>query len=94
MEQNHLPSNSNSNSNNPFLKNAERTLFTFNTHQITEFCFHYISQQRRRQDAPNWEFSKSDGLLVDQCFQKYMQAFKITQRVVEQNLSEMARGLA
>lgn len=68
--------------------NAHRTLFTFNTHNISEFCFNYVSQHQRRQKKSNWEFTSKEALLVDQCFEKYMHAFQLTQSLVVSQIGQ------
>ena len=64
---------------NPLLQNIDRTIFTFNMHNLTEMCFNhvYTKQHLRAQvNLPDTPLKQGE---IDKCIQKYMHAFRIVQ---------------
>ena len=72
---------------NPLLENLDRTVFTFNMHNLTEMCFNHVVQDKtlRKSRTHSWlQLHKDDGTLpkkmdmqVELCIKKYMETMKI-----------------
>ncbi len=62
------------------LKNLERSIYTFNLHNINEICFNKVLQLKNisEQSINNIkEFKELDYIAFDNCIDKYLEAFKL-----------------
>ena len=62
------------------LKNLERSIYTFNLHNINEICFNKVIQLKdinRQNNKTIKEFKELDFIEFDNCIDKYLEAFKI-----------------
>lgn len=50
---------------NPFLKNIDRTLFTFNMHNMSEICFNHVFKKKQMNEVKGGKITKEQELLVD-----------------------------
>lgn len=48
-----VSSDSNQGESNMFLKNLDRTMLTFNMHNIAEVCFNHVFKRKALQESPN-----------------------------------------
>jgi hypothetical protein len=69
-----------------FLQNLDRTMLTFNLHNMAEVCFSHVFKRGRM--ASGEETVSPDRLnpgqqaAVDECIEKYMQAFRVVEAAV------------
>lgn len=68
---------------NALLENIDRTVFTFNMHNLSEMCFNKVF---KKNSIVNGDLSKEHQKQIDLCVLKYMQAFKIVQKVTHEEL--------
>lgn len=59
---------------NMFLKNLDRTMLTFNMHNIAEVCFNHVF---KRKAVPNAKLTPAQEQMIEECIEKYMQSFKV-----------------
>lgn len=68
---------------NMFLKNLDRTMLTFNLHNIAEVCFNHVFKRKQISEMKdNKRLSDIQQVMIDECIEKYMQSFKVVQRAV------------
>lgn len=58
-----------------FLKNTERTVFTFNMDNLGEICFNHVFKSRK--DLTSETLSSEQTEQIEACVEKYMQAMDI-----------------
>lgn len=73
---------------NPFYQNVERTLFTFNTHNMAEICFNQIFKTQQLKKEKQERASQEQLDQVDLCIKRYIQSMKIVNRGILDNLEE------
>ena len=78
---------------NPLLENLDRTVFTFNMHNLTEMCFNHVVQDKTLHKSRTHTWLQSNAGLpkkmdqqIELCIKKYMETMKIAQIIQEQEL--------
>ncbi len=64
---------------NVFLKNVDRTLLTFNMHNMGEMCFQHVFKRKQMSEIKPNKLTSQQQEMVDECVSKYIQALKIVQ---------------
>ena len=72
-------------SNNPLLENIDRTVFTFNMHNMSEMCFKQVFKRKTLKAAPA-DMTPEQKEQVDLCVAKYMQSMKVVMAATRDEL--------
>ena len=70
-----------------FLKNVDRTLLTFNMHNIAEVCFNHVFKRKHMPEVKPSNLSQDQQRQIDECIEKYMQSLKIVQRAIAESVN-------
>lgn len=62
-----------------FLKNLDRTMLTFNLHNMAEVCFNHVFKRKAMKggEVRGDRLTETQQAMVDECIEKYMQSFKV-----------------
>lgn len=72
-------------STNPLLENLDRTVFTFNMHNMAEICFKQVFKKKTLK-AGHDEMTAEQREQVDLCVAKYMQSMKVVMAATREEL--------
>ena len=59
-------------SENPLLGNIDRTVFTFNMHNVSEMCFNHVFKRKTLSQMSSGELTPAHQKKIDDCITKYM----------------------
>ena len=71
---------------NPLLGNIDRTVYTFNMHNIAEMCFNHVFK-RKAVGPTGPALDEANKQRLDDCIQKYMQSIQIVQSAAKEELA-------
>lgn len=72
--------------------NLERSLYTFNFNNIVEICYDKVVKLESNNSLFKANrLTDDEKILFDNCIDKYMQSFKITNETTNQHLEKLFR---